>query len=129
METKVQDFYLFGAYYDQRARNKQGPSIRILGQVENTKKAVVDTYCQIWFEDHSGPVIRKVASYTEIRSEKPTGLEKGHLYSYLISCHIPRQYKGTVPQYVSLVEKKCDKATTLLKVTFNPLGDLVSKSL
>lgn len=58
-------FHLFGAYLDNRTRNKLGPTVRILGVIDKVQPAV-DTYCQFWFEKQREPVLEKSYEYDYI---------------------------------------------------------------
>ena len=46
-----------------------------------------------------------------------------YLQPYLLTCLVPRHNATGNPTSVSLVEKACDTATTLLKVTHNKLDE------
>ena len=51
--------YLYGAYLDNRAKNLDGPSVRLLGMI-NKLRPRVELYCQLWFENSSQPEISLV---------------------------------------------------------------------
>ena len=39
--------------------------------------------------------------------------------TYLLTCPLPNRFKHLIPTHVSLVEKSCDKANNLMRVTYN----------
>ena len=62
-ETSNGTFYLYGAYLDVRATNRLGPTVRVLGMINRLEPAV-KTFCQLWFSDSMGPVLREVLNKT-----------------------------------------------------------------
>ena len=65
------NFYLYGAYLDNRERNRFGPSVRILGMIEPKNRTMrikpyqqqwegIRLYCQIWFRQKKPAIIAKV---------------------------------------------------------------------
>ena len=77
------------------------------------------THCQVWFPGEREPVVAQVVEYRQIfwfhNSPKPL----------MLSCKIPESHRDQVPSSVSLVEGKCDIATTNLRITYNqlPVGE------
>ncbi|XP_054708021.1 uncharacterized protein LOC129217711 [Uloborus diversus] len=114
LQTSNGTYYLYGAYYDDRVRINGGPVVRILGMVDRVKPIL--TYCQLWFDKRK--VVSFVpATYTYAWYSKWGNYKDGVLQPYVITCRVPSQESGgQVPTSVSLVEKKCDKPTTNLRV-------------
>jgi hypothetical protein len=111
-------FQLFGAYYEVRQTSKIGPSVRILGMI-NQIKPTIKTSCQFWFESQNEPVLIKVSEYMHIWNSSWGSSQQEIYQPYLISCQIPQQYHKVVPASVSIVEKPCDTATNNLRVVYN----------
>ena len=84
-------FYLYGAYYDNRAA-VSSPTIRILGMIDRIEPKV-KTHCLFWFEASKDPVVTPVVEYKYIWSKKWGNYKQGVLQPYLISCLLPT--KGT----------------------------------
>ena len=120
--------YLYGAYLDIRARNPEGPSVRLLGMT-NKLRPKVDIFCQLWFENSTQPVLSKVSNFKYIFVSKEGSAEgnnpTGNLQPYLLTCPIPavQSADNGNPILVSVVEHQCDTATALLKVTHNKLEE------
>ena len=118
--------YLYGAYLDNRAKNLDGPSVRLLGMI-NKLRPRVELYCQLWFENSNQPVISLVTKFQYIfvgkEGGEPGNQPTNNLQPYLLTCPVPRHNATGNPTSVSLVEKACDTATTLLKVTHNKLEE------
>lgn len=121
-------FYLYGAYLDNR-ENTPGPTIRLLGMFAGNRPTKgtlfkntymnMTSHCQLWFPGERDPVVAQVVEYRQIfwfhNSPKPL----------LLSCKIPESHRDKIPSSVSLVEGKCDIATTNLRITYNqlPVGE------
>ena len=118
--------YLYGAYLDIRAKNLDGPSVRLLGMI-NKLRPRVELYCQLWFENSNQPVISLVTKFQYIfvgkEGGEPGNQPTNNLQPYLLTCPVPRENATGNPTSVSLVEKACDTATTLLKVAHNKLEE------
>ncbi|KAH9423488.1 hypothetical protein DERP_003767 [Dermatophagoides pteronyssinus] len=80
-------FYLYGAYYDNRWRGGPLPMIRILAMIDRI--APPPTFCQIWFDRISVPIISQ-ASYIYGWYNKWGNYKDGYLQPYIITCKIPR---------------------------------------
>ena len=116
--------YLYGAYLDIRARNPEGPNVRLLGMMDKLRPKV-EIYCQLWFKNSSQPVLSLVSQYKYIFVSKE-GSETGNnptdnLQPYLLTCPIPPGHEDRNPILVSVVEDACATATALLKITHNKL--------
>nr|XP_027201491.1 uncharacterized protein LOC113795502 [Dermatophagoides pteronyssinus] len=112
-------FYLYGAYYDNRWRGGPLPMIRILAMIDRI--APPPTFCQIWFDRISVPIISQ-ASYIYGWYNKWGNYKDGYLQPYIITCKIPRIKglpKDFYPTSVSLVENRCQKANNNLKIINN----------
>ena len=114
VHTSQGTFFLYGAYLDKRGGNIL---IRILGMFDHPEQPSLATFCQLWFPNTTEPVVSKVEEYKQVFNFKI--LPK----PFLLTCPIPETHKGLVPSSVSLVEQKCEVATTNLKVTYRPLGE------
>lgn len=107
-------FYLLNSYYDNRTKSGR-PTVRTIATV-NRLGFQNNITCQLWFPGITNPIYVPVAEYKYMWL-KAWGLQTNSFQQpYLISCDIPEAYKNKIPVAVSLVEKKCDKATNLLKV-------------
>ncbi|XP_065350510.1 uncharacterized protein LOC135946283 [Cloeon dipterum] len=115
-------YYLFGAYYD--GRPKIGPSVRIIGIRQAAwLNMTTNLYCQLWFPGHKRTIIAKV-HYIQYLWREKWNFEDHPLKPYMLSCMIPPEYHGWVPDSVSLVENPCDNATNNLRVVNNqPRGE------
>ena len=111
-------FLLYGAYLDVRSKNRLGPTVRILGMI-NRLEPKVKTFCQLWFPDSKEPVISKVLEYKYIWYKKWGNYKQGLYQPYLLACQLPKTHWGAAPASVSVVEHKCDTATTNLRVIHN----------
>ncbi|EFA05387.1 uncharacterized protein LOC659249 [Tribolium castaneum] len=109
-QTTFGDFYLFGAYLDQR----HDPVVRILALYEEYQPQ--NTYfCQLWYDNSPRPLI--------VESDVPYWLfrhnwgadNKAYKHPYLITCPVDL-IKGQKPSSVSLVEKPCDNASNNLRI-------------
>ncbi|KAK4878373.1 hypothetical protein RN001_010879 [Aquatica leii] len=118
LRTKNGTFQLYGAYLDNRANNRLGPTVRVLGMINRIQPTVL-TYCQFWFNRKIKPVIVKSFEYKYIWFKEWGNYKQGIYQPYLISCVIPREYKHVVPESVSLVENACDSSTNNLRVAYN----------
>lgn len=77
-------------------------------------------FCQMWFPNKREPVVVETSGYFNIlQGYWKKELRDILLYSYLITCPIPKKFKNQKPTYISLVEKKCDIATNILTVSYN----------
>ena len=117
--------YLYGAYLDIRARNSEGPNVRLLGMMDKLKPKV-KIYCQLWFENSTQPVLSLVKQFKYIfvsGEGRGGGLNNptANLQPYLLTCPIPTGLEDRNPILVSVVEHACDTATALLKITHNKL--------
>lgn len=50
LETEMETYYLYGAYFDTRLRNKDGPRIRVLTMISSERSSAT-LFCHIWFKD------------------------------------------------------------------------------
>lgn len=118
LPTSNGTFYLLSAYYDVRALNKLAPTIRIVGMIDRIQPTV-KTFCQLWFENDKKPVFAPISEYRYIWYSKWGNFKQGINQPYLMSCTVPKSHKDKVPVAVSVVEKECENATTLLRVVYN----------
>ncbi|XP_023229298.1 uncharacterized protein LOC111629645 [Centruroides sculpturatus] len=117
LRTSNGTFYLYGAYYDDRWRAGGIPIVRILGMVDKIKP--LPTTCQLWFDGMKTAVFSPT-TYTYGWYSKWGNYKDGILQPFIISCKIPKKESGgKVPSSVSLVEHRCDKPTTNLRVINN----------
>ncbi|XP_064084261.1 uncharacterized protein LOC135199996 [Macrobrachium nipponense] len=115
LQTVDGPYHLFGAYFDNRTLVKEAPAVRIIGQIAkiNVKTSL---FCQLWFEEHKEPAFAPVFEHRYLWRAAMGVYENGVMQPYMFSCQVPHEYRGTVPQAVSVVEKPCDNAKTNLKV-------------
>ncbi|XP_034490332.1 uncharacterized protein LOC117793975 [Drosophila innubila] len=111
-------FYFFGAYYDDRKAVPKTPLVRLLSMTnhygkENELKYPV-TYCQLWYKNRPDPVIVEATDHKIVWI---WGGASRRYYPTLISCPLAKS-NGTqeVPEMVSLVADRCDRAKNLLRV-------------
>lgn len=115
-------FYLFGAYYDNRARVGTLPLVRILGMVDKIQPP--PTYCQFWYDNVTKSSVAEAsmfskASYTYMWYSKWGNYKDDILQPFIISCTVPKIANASaVPASVSLVGKQCEKPTNNLKVIY-----------
>ncbi|CAG7815136.1 unnamed protein product [Allacma fusca] len=118
LRTSNGTLHLYGAYFDIRAKNRLGPSLRILGMMDRIEPNVT-SYCQIWFKGEKEPVFSKVLEYKYIWFSKWGNYKQGVFQPYLLACQVPRSHHGKVPASVSVVEKPCHAANNNLRVLFD----------
>jgi len=121
-DTSNGTFFLYSAYLDVRAKNRLGPTVRILSMI-NRIEPTVKTFCQLWFNSTKEPVISKVIEYKYIWYKKWGNYKQGLFQPYLMACQLPKSHWGKVPSSVSVVESKCDNATNNLRVIYNKLEE------
>ncbi|XP_065349856.1 uncharacterized protein LOC135945862 [Cloeon dipterum] len=110
-------YYLYGAYYDSRP--KVGPAVRILGVREKAGlNYSTEIYCQLWFSYGQNPIIAKV-DYIQYLFRDEWGFYHEEHKPYMLSCMVPPDFQGSVPDSVSLVESPCENATNNLRVIDN----------
>ena len=115
VRTSNGTFYLYGAYYDDRANNKLGPTVRILGMIDRIEPTV-KSYCLLWYDVAKDPVKTPVLEYKYVWFKKWGNYKQGLLQPYLLACRVPHDLPGRVPISVSVTEKGCEPATTNLRV-------------
>ena len=123
--------YLYAAYLDVRARNTEGPVVRLLGMADKLKPRVT-MFCQLWFENSSQPVLSEVSSFRYLWTFGDEGTRwntpTNDLQPYLVTCPIPAKDAKRTPISVSVTEGACDTASAHLKVIYNkPEGGSESK--
>ncbi|KAM8721451.1 hypothetical protein ACLKA7_007343 [Drosophila subpalustris] len=115
-------YYLFGAYYDDREAVPKTPLVRLLTMINRYGKAnelkYPLTYCQLWYKDRVDPVIVEAVDYKIVWL---WGGAPRRVFPTLISCPLPKAKSKTnsnqeVPEMVSLVSDRCDRAKNLLRV-------------
>ncbi|KAH8262230.1 hypothetical protein KR038_002847 [Drosophila bunnanda] len=111
-------FRLYAAYLDQRHAVRQR-TVRILATANQIGNEFPSSQCQLWYENHREPIVVPVSEYLSVWV-KEWG-DTPHLnYPHLLSCPIPVELPPAVfhslPKTVSLVTKRCDKATNSLRV-------------
>ncbi|EDW78307.2 uncharacterized protein Dwil_GK16241 [Drosophila willistoni] len=123
-KTKNLTYFLFGAYYDNREAVPEAPLVRLLAMIDtpSTKDyQYPKIYCQFWLKDQKEPVIVPVSSHKKMW---PFGWAPERFYPHFLDCPLPEgDYKWMIPQMVSLVAKRCERGTNLLKVIYEPDED------
>ncbi|KAL5286678.1 hypothetical protein ACFFRR_007971 [Megaselia abdita] len=107
-------FHFLNAYYDNRTKSVV-PTVRVIATVNrlNPKHSIT---CQMWLDQAVHPVFAPVTEFKYMWLTAWGVQTEAYQQPYLISCDIPKTYQNATPLAVSLVERKCDKATNLLKV-------------
>ncbi|KAH8419776.1 hypothetical protein KR009_002464, partial [Drosophila setifemur] len=120
-------YYVFGAYYDERETVPEAPLVRVLAMVNQHKDASFKyppIYCQFWMQGRAKPVIVPVSEHKVMW---PFGHAARRYYPTFLSCPLPEgRHKWEVPEMVSLVAGKCDRARNLLRVVYEPDESLES---
>ncbi|XP_017116098.1 uncharacterized protein LOC108138415 [Drosophila elegans] len=109
-------FRLYAAYLDKRKPLKL-PTVRILATANQIGDAFPPTHCQLWFEGYREPVFVDVSEYLTVWV-KAWGFKRNLNYPHLLSCPVPRHpaAMNSMPKTVSLVVKRCDRASNSLRV-------------
>ncbi|EDW58081.2 uncharacterized protein Dvir_GJ15224 [Drosophila virilis] len=115
-------YYLFGAYYDNREKMTEAPLVRVLTMINLYAKhhevKYPETFCQLWYKNRVEPI---VVSVTDHRLIWFWGGGPPQVFPTLLSCPLPKK-NGTnveeVPEMVSLVTERCEKARNLLRVVY-----------
>lgn len=118
VDTSNGTFFLYGAYLDVRAKNRMGPTVRVLGMIDRLEPKV-KTYCQLWFNSTKEPIFSQVLEYKYIWYKKWGNYKQGIFQPYLLACQLPKSHWGRVPASVSIVEEPCQTATNNLRVIYN----------
>ncbi|XP_036338564.1 uncharacterized protein LOC118748296 [Rhagoletis pomonella] len=110
-------YHLFNAYFDVRAYAMQrGAVVRVLAMANEVPAPSHPSYCQLWYDTLSVPVIVPVVEQRLIWFlEWGT---YGDYYPYLLSCVPPLPLRQTPPRAVSLVARFCDTASNMLRVLY-----------
>lgn len=111
-------FELYKAFYDTRKLNDLDNSVHILAMI-NEVDLTLATYCQLWYENVTEPVIVETLMYKYIWLKDWGGPSPGGYSPHLITCQLPDSDQLPAPSCVSLVEKPCDRATNILSVVYN----------
>ncbi|EDV32659.2 uncharacterized protein Dana_GF22030 [Drosophila ananassae] len=118
------NYFIYGAYYDDRETVAEGPLVRLLTMVnqhDDKSFKYPDIYCQLWMKDRAKPVIVPVSQH---RVMWPFGHAPRRYYPTFLSCPLPEgDFKWEIPEMVSLVGRKCDRARNLLRVVYEPRED------
>ncbi|XP_017850064.1 uncharacterized protein LOC108605009 [Drosophila busckii] len=113
-------YYIYGAYYDNRATVEEAPLVRILTMSSRYGKRnevkFPQVYCQLWYENQTEPLLVNVTDHKIIWI---FGGAPKRVYPTLLSCALPQQQQQ-VPEMVSLVATRCELATNLLRVVYEP---------
>ena len=111
LKTQVETYYLYEAYLDVRKLNYLGPTVRIIGMANEWKKEVL--YCHFWFSSEvsvkSEPAIIESIS-------KGKYVKSNLLWSIMISCKIPENFKDKIPVSVSLTGNSHEKYSNNLRL-------------
>lgn len=111
---------MFNAYYDERDfyKRQNQSVVKIIALIEHLD-AKVKTFCQLWFDGFSAPVVSKVYEYTLMWHESQ-GVNRSGSQPYLVTCLNPLVNLGLIPSAVSLVVRDCEVASNYLRVIYNP---------
>lgn len=121
MESGGGTFLLYAAFLDTRSSCSFCPMIRVLGMVNRVNPST--TFCQIWIENERKPVLSPVFENKLIWSKNFGHYRDGVYLGYMLGCKVPEIAQNTSIDAVSVVEKECDKPSTLLKVVKNQTED------
>ena len=117
MESGGGTFLLYSAFLDTRRSCSFCPMVRVLGMVNRVKPST--TFCQLWIEDRRAPVVSPVFENKLIWAKNFGHYRDGIYLGYMLGCKVPGSAQNSSIVAVSVVENKCDKAHTLLKVFRN----------
>ena len=95
LHTSNGTFYLYGAYYDDRARNPLGPTVRILGMIDRIEPTV-KTHCLLWYDVAKDPIKTAVVEYKYVWFKKWGNYRQGLLQPYLLACKVPPNFPNQV---------------------------------
>ena len=98
LHTSNGTFYLYGAYYDDRARNPLGPTVRLLGMIDRIEPTV-KTHCLLWYDVAKDPVKTPVVEYKYVWFKKWGNYKQGLLQPYLMACRVPPNFPGQVSHF------------------------------
>ncbi|XP_063634507.1 uncharacterized protein LOC134805137 [Cydia splendana] len=126
LRTSQGVFHLYGAYLDARNASHTGPTVRLLALHDRIQPSL-GTYCQLWFEERSGPVLVLILEYVYMWPRVWGNYRDGVLLPYLVACVLPVDVRALRPAAVSLVERPCDRATNCLRVHFDEPPDRTQK--
>ncbi|XP_063547611.1 uncharacterized protein LOC134755065 [Cydia strobilella] len=126
LRTSQGVFHFYGAYLDVRNASHTGPTVRLLALHDRIQPTLV-TYCQLWFEERSSPVLVLILEYVYMWPRVWGNYRDGVLLPYLIACVLPADVRALRPAAVSLVEQPCDRATNCLRVHFDEPPDRTQK--
>ncbi|KAH8419778.1 hypothetical protein KR009_002466 [Drosophila setifemur] len=111
-------FRLYAAYLDQRDAVKLR-TVRILGTANQIGWEFPPTHCQLWFEGHRQPIFVEVTEFLSVWvrawGHKPQ-LSYPHLLSCPVPVDLPPGIMDSLPRTVSLVTRRCDRASNSLRV-------------
>ncbi|CAL4100472.1 unnamed protein product, partial [Meganyctiphanes norvegica] len=106
--------YMYSAYYDHREMFGKTSFVRINGLM-NTKTKTKSFMCKLWFKIGNKKVEFSSIALNEIFHRRPRKATWGTI---IATCEIPPEKYGEVPFAVSIVERKYEKPTNLLRVDY-----------
>ncbi|EDW78310.1 uncharacterized protein Dwil_GK16240 [Drosophila willistoni] len=119
-------FRLYAAYLDTRDDDAEGPRVRVLGTANQIGEGFPQTYCHLWYDNHSQPMIVNVTEFVSVWV-KGWGNKPQLSYPHLLSCPLPKEMPpnliDAIPRTVSLVTDQCKKATNSLRVHYERKTD------
>lgn len=117
-QTPMVTFQIYKAFFDNRNINGLSNSVHVLAMIDHID-LTEETFCQIWFEDQTEPVIVGTVMYKYIwyHGWGDPGVDK--YGPYLVTCQLPDTHRYEPPACVSVVSNPCDVATNFLRVTYD----------
>ncbi|XP_062139734.1 uncharacterized protein LOC133848257 [Drosophila sulfurigaster albostrigata] len=123
-------FRMFAAYLDLRKGVKGRGIVRVLATANQIDVKFPPTQCQLWYENHTRPIIVNVTEYMSTWY-KSWGSRNNYNYPHLLSCPVPDalppQLGRSIPRTVSLSSSSCESATNSLRIHYENSANLTAR--
>ena len=121
-ETKLGILYFYNAYFDNRRKNTNGSSIRIIAMSDRQLLKDDKNRCMVWYDEVADPVIFNKP--LQIDRIVPSQKVRANYTPYLLTCDIPRHQAEHIPRAVSIIDsetmnRNCQTPSNVLKVVYN----------
>lgn len=88
-------FLFYSAYWDNRTKNPETSTVRVLSSV-NRKTIEVVLYCRFWYGDSEDPVVVMAYDY-RVNDMGPVGQTYANFRGVVINCPVPSSHWEKVP--------------------------------